>query len=165
MSNWLKGTRGTESAKEEMKDPEKPTTVWLYRLADGTLVGFGALAKSAWSWTQRKDPWIPVTVITWCGIQKDLQGQPLKSEGTRYSHQIMDDLINEAMQDHVTHPVLGLMVDVKNIKAISLYKKFKFIDNIPTWTDSHGVTYQNMGVILNQESFNRLHGTRKKTKR
>jgi hypothetical protein len=43
VSDWLKGPIGTDSALTAIHNAEKPGRVWLYRLENGQLVGFGAL--------------------------------------------------------------------------------------------------------------------------
>ena len=76
VSDWLKGPFGQDSALTTIRHPAKPSKVWLYRLADGTLVGFGAIGESQWRWKGKKDPKIPVTLIIWLAIAKQFQGLP-----------------------------------------------------------------------------------------
>jgi hypothetical protein len=74
VSDWLRGPEelGPEkSAVASIKDLTHPSRVWLFRDEQERLVGFGALGYSEWRWTQGKDPWIPLSVIIWCGIHVD----------------------------------------------------------------------------------------------
>ncbi len=130
---WIKGSgAGVDCAVNSMDRAERPSRVWLYELSDA-LVGYGALAQSEWRWLGKKDPFIPVTLIVWVGLDKSYQGKPPGPIEEKYAVQIMDDLIEEAKKDAVTHPVLGLFVHKDNAKAIRLYRWYNFDDTGLTW--------------------------------
>jgi ribosomal protein S18 acetylase RimI-like enzyme len=150
VSDWLKRPYGQDSASTAIANSERPAKVWLYRLGDGRLVGFGALGKSEWRWKGKKDPKIPLTVIVWCAVQKEFQGQPRGPREERYAALILDDLIAEALDDQETHPVLGLCVHKENKRAIKLYKYAGFTDALDSFVDKEtGVEYQRMAMVLN----------------
>ena len=155
VSNWLKGSADQESAIASIHHPVRPCKVWLYKLEDGTLVGFGALGKSEWRWKGNKDPRVPVTVIIWVGLQKEFQGQPPppSPKEQRYSVRVLDDLINQASEDKETHPVLGLFVHKDNVKAIRLYQAAGFTDDLDPLRNKAGeIEYLRMAVILDVDS-------------
>lgn len=152
VSDWLKGPLGADSAATSIGHPERPGRVWLYRREDGTLVGFGALGKSEWRWKGKKDPKIPLTVIIWVGIRKEFRGKPDGPREGRYSAQILDDLIAEALEDQETHPVLGLFVQTANIRAVELYRRAGFAEELDSYIDKQsGVEYKRMAMVLNAE--------------
>ncbi len=163
VANWLKGSLGADSALTSINHQERPGKVWLYRLEDGTLVGFGALGKSEWRWKGKKDPKIPLTVVIWIGLGKEFHGQPPGPREQRYSWQILDDLIAEALEDEETHPVLGLFVQTANVRAIELYRRAGFTEELEPFVDKQtGVEYQRMAMVLNAEALLRLRGPAKK---
>lgn len=164
VSNWLKGPLEADSAITSINHPQRPGKVWLYRLENGTLVGFGALAKSEWRWKGKKDPKIPLTVIIWVGIDKAFRGKPDGPREGRYSSQILDDLIAEALEDKQTHPVLGLFVQTANTRAIELYRRAGFTEKLDTYTDKEtGIEYQRMAMILDSDAL--LQIVRESTKK
>ena len=151
----MKGSADQESAIASIHHPVRPCKVWLYKLEDGTLVGFGALGKSEWRWKGNKDPRVPVTVIIWVGLQKEFQGQPPppSPKEQRYSVRVLDDLINQASEDKETHPVLGLFVHKDNVKAIRLYQAAGFTDDLDPLRNKAGeIEYLRMAVILDVDS-------------
>jgi ribosomal protein S18 acetylase RimI-like enzyme len=153
VSAWLKGQAGEDSALTSIHHPEKPGRVWLYKLPDNTLVGFGALAKSEWRWKGKKDPKIALSIIIWIGLQKEFRGQPPGPKEDRYSTQILDDLIAEALESQETHPVLGLFVHRDNVRAIRLYQRAGFMENLEPTKDGQ---YLRMAVVLNPEVLRRV---------
>ena len=62
---WIQGPDSPEidSAATSVNHPKRPGRVWLYRLDDGTVVGFGALGFSEWRWRGKKDPHVPVSIL------------------------------------------------------------------------------------------------------
>lgn len=168
VSRWLKGAADEDSALASIHNDKRPGKVWLYKLDDGTLVGFGALGKSEWRWTGKKDPRVPLTVIIWVGLQKEFQGQPPPPtpKEERYSARILDDLIAEAVADAETHPILGLFVHKDNVKAIRLYQAAGFTaDGLDPVRDTAGeVAYYKMAMVLNDEALLRLLPPRAKKK-
>ena len=150
VSNWLKGELGKDSALSAIKNTERPATIWLYQLEDRRLVGFGALGKSEWRWKGKKDPKIPVTLIIWYAVQKEFQKQPPGPPEGHYSAQILDDLMAVALDDQLTHPVLGLCVQAENQRAIDLYKRVGFTESLDPFIDKEtGGKYQRMAMVLN----------------
>jgi ribosomal protein S18 acetylase RimI-like enzyme len=157
VTDWLRGPFGSDSALTAIRHPDRPCRVWLYRLEDGALVGFGALGKSEWRWKGKKDPKVPLTVIVWVGIGKEFRGQPPGLREGRYSAQILDDLIAEALEDQETHPVLGLFVQTANVRAIELYRRAGFTEELEPFVDKQtGVEYRRMAMVLNPEALLRL---------
>ena len=143
---------------------KRPVRVWLYRLADGTLVGFAALAETAWRWQGEDDPRIPVSIVIWYAVHSDFHGKPDGPREDHFSFRIFEDLVAEADRKRETHPILGLFVSTKNQRAIEVYDEFGFttegFDIGPESEDSH----QKMYVILNPEGFARMYeeATRKR---
>jgi len=80
VSDWLKKPLGSGGALDAVSLPGGDVRVLLYWLAHDLgfehLVGFGSLGKSEWRWTGKKDPFIPVTVITWFAVQNRFKRQP-----------------------------------------------------------------------------------------
>ncbi len=153
VSDWLRGPAEADSAIASIHHPDRPGRVWLYRLEDGTLVGFGALGKSEWRWKGKKDPKVRLTIIIWLGIRKEFRGQPPGPRENRYSAQILDDLIAEALEEQEAYPVLGLFVQTANTRAIELYRRAGFTEELDTYTDkTTGVAYQRMAMVLNPEA-------------
>ncbi len=119
-----------------------------------SLVGFGAIGQSEWRWTGKKDPYLPVTMITWFGVHEDYQGQPPLPKEDRYSRKIFEDLISEALEDQETHPVLGLVVRAENTRAIHLYREFGFTDHgLQPFTDKQTNTAASGELILTVPDF------------
>jgi ribosomal protein S18 acetylase RimI-like enzyme len=113
----------------------------------------------------KKDPKIPLTVIIWIGIRKEFRGKPDGPREGRYSAQILDDLIAEALEDQETHPVLGLFVQTANVRAIELYRRAGFTEKLDSYMDRQtGVEYRRMAMILNAEALLQAvqAGTKKK---
>jgi GNAT superfamily N-acetyltransferase len=156
VSDWLKRPLGLDGAISSIRNRDRPGRVWLYWLANGQLVGYAAMGYSQWRWTKKKDPFLPVTVITWCAIQKEFWGKPDGPKEERYSHAIMDNLITEAMDDAATHPILGLNVHPENIRAIKFYKDYEFTELEPRRDKDTGILYNRMALPLNPEVVNRL---------
>jgi len=163
VSDWLKGPFGADSALTSISNTEKPATVWLYRLPDGELVGFGALGKSRWRWKGKKDPFIPISVIIWYAVHKKFQKKPEGPREGHYSYQILEDLIAAALEEQDTHPVLGLAVHKDNERAIRLYLNIGFTEELSPFTQD-GVEYQRMAVVLNAEALGQLWEEAKKKK-
>jgi ribosomal protein S18 acetylase RimI-like enzyme len=165
VSDWLKRPFGEDGALTAIRNSERPARVWLYRLAGGTLVGFGAIAESKWRWKGKKDPSVPVTVIIWLAVAKQFQGLPKGPGKRRYSIQIVDDLIDEALALAHTHPVVGLCVHPENERAIKLYKQYGFTENLEPFTDKlTGITYLKMAMILSDDVLIQILDAAKKKK-
>jgi len=163
VSDWLKMPLGQDGAISSVRNEERPGRVWLYRNADGQLVGYGALGYTEWRWTRNKDPFLPLTVIIWCAIQKEFWGKPDGPKDERFSHQIMDNLITEAIDDVETHPILGLAVHPENTRAIKFYKEYEFLDNLAPRKDRlTGILYNRMALPLDNEILGRMIEAAKK---
>lgn len=157
VSDWLKRPLGEDSALTAIQNLERPAQVWLYRLEDETLVGFGALAKSRWRWTGKKDPFIPITMVIWCGVGEEFQGRPEGPRKERYAFRILDDLLGEASDDQNAYPVFGLCVHTDNHKAIKFYKNFGFDVDLDSFKDKeNGREYRRMAYVLDKEALLRL---------
>lgn len=156
VADWLKSPAipGVDYAANSIGSLDKPSRVWLYRLGEH-LVGFGALAKTAWPWPgKNSDPKLQLTIIIWVGVQKEFQGQPPGPRNDRYAAQILDDLVSEAAADSKTHPILGLYVHKDNKKAIKFYKDAGFSDELVQRKnkDSGEVEYFKMFIVLDGEA-------------
>jgi len=165
---WIKGPGepDVDSALTSLNHPEHPGRVWLYKLEDGTLVGFGSLGQNEWRWKGKKDPFVPVTIIIWVGLCREYQGEPEGPKEGKYSVQILNDLIKGAEKDQFTHPVLALCVHKDNVKAIKLYKWFGFADDLEPRCnkETKEVEYLWMAVVLDDEALLRLRDEAKKKK-
>ena len=70
--------------------------VWLYRNADGALLGFGAIAPSSWKIPAPNGPKVSISLIPWMGLHRDFWGKGLGAEKeNKFSSLILDDLIDE----------------------------------------------------------------------
>jgi ribosomal protein S18 acetylase RimI-like enzyme len=113
---WIKAPPDQIGA---LKSMTRGTSVWLYYDPDDALVGFGSLGTTRWP-----NFGGGVAIIPQIGIDGAFHGQPRGHGETKYSHQIMDDLVGRALQLDVDH--LVLTVDPRNEKAIALYRSFQF---------------------------------------
>jgi len=152
VADWLKGpdAPNVDSALTSINHPEKPGRVWLYKLGD-EIVAFGALAKTDWRWPgKNNDPKLPLSIIIWVGVQVKFWGQPPGPKEERYSVQILDDLVAEAMLDAKTHPVLGLFVHKDNKRAIKFYKDAGFSDELEQRVEKTG--HYKMFIVLDDDA-------------
>jgi len=157
VSDWLKAPADQDGALAAIgSDP--PAKVWLYRQNNyasnseqpGEIVGFGAISQSKWRWTEKKDPYIPVTVILWLAVQTKFKRQPDGDPDGYYSSQIVDGLIAESLETQNDRPVLGLCVRPDNTAAIDLYRRKAFKVELSPWLDRDtGVSYSRLARILN----------------
>jgi ribosomal protein S18 acetylase RimI-like enzyme len=163
VSDWLKGRVEEDSALAALAD-DPPARIWLYRLEEedpedghGELVGFGALNNSAWRWTTKKSPYVPITVLLWYAVQSQFKRQPPGDEDGYYSSQILDDLIDQALSDKQDRPILGLCVRPENVRAIDLYRRKHFTVELDPFTDkTTGIKYTRMARILDPMRVNEL---------
>lgn len=169
VSDWIKGPcdPDVDSALTSISHPEQPGRVWLYKLEDGTLLGFGALGYNEWRWRGKNDPKVPVTVIIWVGLQREFHGKPAGPKEYKYSVLILNDLIKEAEKDQATHPALGLSVHKDNVKAIKLYDWFGFESDFEPRRnkETKEIEYLRMAVVLDDEAVLRLRDEAKKKKK
>ena len=140
-----------------VSDRKRPGQVWLYRLPDGTLVGFGALAQTNWKWQGEDDPRLPVSIVIWYAVHGDFQKKPEGPRENHYSFQIFESLVAEAELRQDTHPILGLFVSQENQRAMQLYEDFGFTkDGFELGPDA-AEDYQKMYVVLNPPVFVRMY--------
>lgn len=112
-------------------------------------MGFGSLARSKWQWPLSESPRVPISLIPMVGIQKRHWGKPDGPPNERFSAQILDHLIFQAMQHTERHPLLELFVDPRNVRAIRVYEKAGFQRFSKTYTDqATGATYTSMLLNL-----------------
>jgi hypothetical protein len=128
------------------------TQVWIYELADGSIVGYSSLGKSVWRIPAPKGEKKSIAVIPWVAIQKDFWGQPKGVDPQdRYSAIIIDDLIAGAKQMLAENEdkYLGLFVDESHGRAIRVYEKSGFVAVPGPYTDkATGVVYKRMLLDL-----------------
>ena len=113
----------------------------------------------------RRTPKIPVTLIIWLAIAKQFQGLPKGPREERYSVQIIDDLVAEALESRDAHPIVRLCVHAENQKAIALYQWYGFTEELDDFTDRDtGIRYLRMAMILNDAALLQIRDamTRKK---
>ncbi|MBX3419566.1 MAG: N-acetyltransferase [Pirellulaceae bacterium] len=126
-TEWLIGSEVWRSIEE------RKTKVWLYRTADGQLIGFGSLGVTRRRWPPPEGGYANLLIIPMIGIDVRYHGQP-SDKNWRYSHQVISHLRYEsilAWNEHVENkksilPLLLLYVHRDNHKAIRLYEKFGF---------------------------------------
>jgi len=119
-ANWIQAPAGKPGAIQSIAD--RGTQVFLYFDEDSDqLVGFGSLGETKW-------PNFPdrVTLIPQLAIQLAFHGQPQGIGETKFSHQLLDDLIARAITRPPRH--LVLTVDPGNDKARRLYLDFQFTE-------------------------------------
>lgn len=108
------------------------------------------MTQSEWRWKSGSDPWIPLSIITWCAIHEDYHGELHEPKSERYANQVMEDLIGEAAETRTTRPVLGLFVHKENQRAIKFYERFRFTsEGMLDYQDKvTKIQYQKMVLIL-----------------
>lgn len=101
--------------------------VWLYK-NDSEIIGFGSLGPSKWP-IESETETRKISLIPWMAIDARFRALP---EGVpkleRFCSQIIDDLVDEAIQKIATRPHIGLCVDPTNGPAIGLYRRHEFVD-------------------------------------
>jgi hypothetical protein len=148
VAEWIKSASGENSALEDMK--KYGTEVWLHRTEEGVLVGVSSLGEREWSWPPPKGPKTLISIIPCVGIQKAFQGEPRDvPPEERFAAQILDHLIYEATTKKHRHPLIGLMVDEVNKRAIRFYEKAGFA-HLPKPHKSQGVVYLRMALDLSE---------------
>ncbi|MDA1050633.1 MAG: GNAT family N-acetyltransferase [Planctomycetota bacterium] len=121
-AEWIK-TPKAEGVGAMFSMARYRTKVWLYYTSTG-LVGFGSLSKPKWPWPLPDGKPTKVSYIPQMAISSRFQGKPKGAKDSKFSRQIMRDLIAQASQ-HDTD-MLCLHVHVDNENAIALYREFEF---------------------------------------
>jgi hypothetical protein len=100
--------------------------VWLYRNADGELLGFGSLGTTRRSWFPGSVGKELLSIIPQIGIATRFQGEPRGGpKDEKYSRLLLGDLIGEATAGGTR--LLVLDVHELNWPAIGLYEKAGFL--------------------------------------
>lgn len=147
VAEWIKGEPG--GVLDAMRD--RHCEVWLYASDADGLVGFGSLAPSRWPWPLPDSPRVPINLIPMVGIDRAFWGKPDGPADQRYSSQILDHLIFQAMQHSERHPLLGLFIHPQNVRARKVYERAGFAPFSKTYTDSDtGDAYESMLMNLPQ---------------
>lgn len=141
---WIKG-EGPGSVLDDLK---RGCAVWLYGTPQDGVVGFGSLAASRWRWPNEKDQPSTISIIPMLGIDRRFRGQPHGPDERRFSDQILDHLILEAMRCPDRAPLLGLFVHPDNLAAIRVYERAGFARFYKTWADPGGTRYPSMLLKL-----------------
>jgi GNAT superfamily N-acetyltransferase len=122
---------------------ERGVKVWLYLNEANEIVGFGALGVTRWKYPDPASRRVELVIIPAVALRKEFWGKPLGPTDQRYSSQIMQHLIGEALAWPGHPPVLGLFVHPDNHAAVRLYERFGFRPFSHTFTDqATGVTYR-----------------------
>lgn len=117
VAQWIKG----ESEDNAVARMTQGTEVWLYRNAQGEIVGYGSLGKTEWRWPPPGGPREAVSIIPYFGVQSRFQGEPKDApRGQRFAFHIIGDLLARAAR-HGTR-IVGLFVDEDNKRAVSFYE-------------------------------------------
>ncbi len=121
-TEWIMGSGAFDSIN-------RGSSVWLYRIKAGQVVGYGSLGLVNWRWPLPDGKYTRLLYIPMLGIDQSFHGRPLDPEW-RYSRQIMKHLVAEAfrMNGERKKPseYLLLLVDPTNQAAIRFYERFGF---------------------------------------
>jgi hypothetical protein len=146
VEEWIRSPSGTNSALEDMK--EYGTEVWLHWTEEGELVGVSSLGENRWSWPPPKGPKRLINIIPCVGVHKNFHGEPRDAPPEeRFAAQILDHLIYEATTKSHREPIIGLMVDEKNGRAVRFHEKAGFQRLVKPHV-SGGVTYLRMALDI-----------------
>ncbi len=146
VAEWIRSPSGSNSALEDMKI--HGTEVWLHWTEEGKLVGVSSLGESRWSWPPPKGPKRLINIIPCVGVHRNFQGEPKDAPPEeRFAAQILDHLIYEATTKTHRDPLIGLMVDEKNGRAIRFYEKAGFQRLVKTHRSGE-VTYLRMALDI-----------------
>jgi len=124
------------------------TEVWLHWKEKVELVAVSSLGESKWSWPPPKGPKKLISVIPCVGLQRLFQGEPKEAPPEdRFAAQVLDHLIYEAKAKTNREPLIGLMVDEENKRAVRFYEKAGFAHLVKPHV-SQGVTYLRMALDI-----------------
>jgi ribosomal protein S18 acetylase RimI-like enzyme len=119
--------------------------IMLYGTGEHGLVGFGSIKETLWNWPTPSDHRARISMIPMLGIQAPFRGQPRGVGERRFSEQIIDDLVAEALGHPERQPFLGLYVHPRNQRAIDFYDRVGFSAFHKTWTNPvTGLVYPSM---------------------
>lgn len=137
-TSWIQAPADKPGALKSIAT--RGTKVWLYfDLETDQLVGFGSLGQTTWpSYTE------PVSIIPQIAIQTAFQGQPAGAGETKFSHQMLDDLIARAKLSKSRQ--LVLTVDPANVHARRLYSNYAFVE----LTDRSALGHIKMSLLLGE---------------
>ncbi|MFO0819056.1 MAG: GNAT family N-acetyltransferase [Pirellulales bacterium] len=116
-SDWIQASESDQFGV--FRSIKRGTNVWLYFDPDDVLVGFGSLGLTKWPNFDGA-----VAIIPQMAIACKFQGEPKGIDETRYSHQILGDLIARARSLKAVR--LVLTVHPGNARAKSLYLSHGF---------------------------------------
>lgn len=119
IQKWIRGDGGEPKAITLLA--QGGTEVFLYKRANGDLVGFGALTKHRW---KIDGQWHNITLLHTLGIQQQFQGLPEGPIEERYSTQMISDLGARAVS--YGRPIWGLLVHKQNLRARRFYERIGF---------------------------------------
>ncbi len=153
-AKWLKGNPSVTEDCALTVIEKFGTEVWLYKTAEGELVGFASLGHTRWRIPNSDSPRKLVSVIPWLGIQpkfrKKPEGAPIEET---YAGLILDDLISEAESHEDRDRFICLCVHRANTGAIRLYKHFGFWTMKDRYIDRDtGVSFDRMVLELHRDA-------------
>lgn len=121
-TEWIIGSGAFDSMN-------RGSSVWLYRINTGQVVGYGSVGLVNWRWPIPGGKYTRLLYIPMLGIDQKFHGQPPDPDW-RYSRQIMQHLVAEAIRTNGERKkpaeYLLLLVDPNNEAAIRLYQRFDF---------------------------------------
>jgi GNAT superfamily N-acetyltransferase len=125
VSDWIKADE--EGAADSV---DKGTcTVWLYYTDGEEMLGYASLGLSFREWNVPGYPRSKIPIIPFFGVRSEFQGQPRSAHPLdRYGARMMRDIVAEAMHLGGTDlPLLGLLCDHRNSKAIAFYERLGYV--------------------------------------
>jgi GNAT superfamily N-acetyltransferase len=137
--------------KDAVPAMARGTKVWLYVNQAGEVVGYGSLGVTRWKYPDAASRRAELLIIPAVALRKAFWGKPDGPPKERYSSQIMEHLLAEALAWPGKPLAVGLFVRPENVGAIKLYERFGFRPFGHTYTDPQtGVTYRSFIRPLGQ---------------